>query len=180
MLLICCRKSHYTPASIAPAHTPSLFSIDLHTIRRHLVFARILLPILSGTVFQMMSGVPHHCHHLSLVWGHTCFVLYINIELLWVTVDMCIILRCHWLFCQIYQKNKNAIMCIKQYTRKFFYYPLFKAFVYISSVIYDLCVVIIHLMLFVSKFCLRYQHMVSLFQLNAMHYVQCYLINWFS
>ena len=27
----------------------------------------ILLLLLSGTLFQMMSGVPHHCHHLSLV-----------------------------------------------------------------------------------------------------------------
>ena len=26
-----------------------------------------LLLLLSGTLFQMMSGVPHHCHHLSLV-----------------------------------------------------------------------------------------------------------------
>ena len=25
------------------------------------------LLLLSGTLFQMMSGVPHHCHHLSLV-----------------------------------------------------------------------------------------------------------------
>ena len=25
-----------------------------------------LLLLLSGTLFQMMSGVPHHCHHLSL------------------------------------------------------------------------------------------------------------------
>ena len=27
----------------------------------------LLLRLLSGTLFQMMSGVPHHCHHLSLV-----------------------------------------------------------------------------------------------------------------
>ena len=27
----------------------------------------LLLLLLSGTLFQMMSGVPHHCHHLSLV-----------------------------------------------------------------------------------------------------------------
>ena len=26
-----------------------------------------LLLLLSGTLFQMISGVPHHCHHLSLV-----------------------------------------------------------------------------------------------------------------
>ena len=27
----------------------------------------LLLLLLSGTLFQMMSGVPHHSHHLSLV-----------------------------------------------------------------------------------------------------------------
>ena len=47
---------------------PCLFSIDLHTVRQHLVIVHfLLLLLLSGTLFQMMSGVPHHCHHLSLV-----------------------------------------------------------------------------------------------------------------
>ena len=68
MSLICCIKSHYTPATLAPAHTRCLFSIDLHTVRQHLVIVHfLLLLLLSGTLFQMMSGVPHHCHHLSLV-----------------------------------------------------------------------------------------------------------------
>ena len=63
-----CIESHCTPATLAPAHTPCLFSIDLHTVRQHLVIAHVLLLlILSGTLFQMMSGVPHHCHHLSPV-----------------------------------------------------------------------------------------------------------------
>ena len=49
-------------------YTPCLFSIDLHTVRQHLVIVHfLLLRLLSGTLFQMMSGVPHHCHHLSLV-----------------------------------------------------------------------------------------------------------------
>ena len=61
-------KSHRTPASLAPAHTPCLFSIDLHIARQHLVIIHfLLLLLLSGTLFQTMSGVPHHCHHLSLV-----------------------------------------------------------------------------------------------------------------
>ena len=30
------QKSHRTPATLAPAHTPCLFSIDLHTARQHL------------------------------------------------------------------------------------------------------------------------------------------------
>ena len=64
----CCIKSDCTPATLAPAHTPCLFSIDLHTVRQHLViFHFLLLLLLSGTLFQMMSDVPHHCHHLSLV-----------------------------------------------------------------------------------------------------------------
>ena len=47
---------------------PCLFSIDLHTVRQHLVIVHfLLLLLLSGTLFQMMSGVPHHSHHLSLV-----------------------------------------------------------------------------------------------------------------
>ena len=64
----CCIKSHCTPATLAPAHTPCLFSIDLHTVGQHLVIVHfLLLLLLSGTLFQMMSGVPHHSHHLSLV-----------------------------------------------------------------------------------------------------------------
>ena len=60
--------NHCTSATLAPAHTPCLFSIDLHTVRQHLVIVHfLLLLLLSGTLFQMMSGVPHHCHHLSLV-----------------------------------------------------------------------------------------------------------------
>ena len=42
--------------------------VDLHAVRQHLVIAHfLLLLLLSGTLFQMMSGVPHHCHHLSLI-----------------------------------------------------------------------------------------------------------------
>ena len=68
LTLTCCIESHRTPATLAPAHTPCLFSIDLHTVRQHLVIVHFLLFLLmSGTLFQMMSGVPHHCHHLSLV-----------------------------------------------------------------------------------------------------------------
>ena len=61
-------KNHCIHATLAPAHTPCLFSIDLHTVRQHLVIVHfLLLLLLSGTLFQMMSGVPHHSHHLSLV-----------------------------------------------------------------------------------------------------------------
>ena len=61
------RKPLHT-ATLAPAHTPCLFSVDLHTVRQHLVIVHFLLfLLLTGTLFQMMSGVPHHCHRLSLV-----------------------------------------------------------------------------------------------------------------
>ena len=39
-------------ATLAPAHTSCLFSIDLHTVRQHLVIAHFLLLLLSGTLFQ--------------------------------------------------------------------------------------------------------------------------------
>ena len=74
--------SSTTPSYVAkmlqkkPSHTRNtrsssytcLFSIYLHTVRQHLVIVHfLLLFLLSGTLFQMMSGVPHHSHHLSLV-----------------------------------------------------------------------------------------------------------------
>ena len=52
MSLICCIKIQRTPATLAPAHTPCLFSIDLHTVRQHLVIVHfLLLLLLSGTLF---------------------------------------------------------------------------------------------------------------------------------
>ena len=68
-------------ATLAPAHTPCLFSIDLHTVRQHLVIVHFHLLLLSGTLFQMMSGVPNLFHYISLVWRHTCFVQFTKTEL---------------------------------------------------------------------------------------------------
>ena len=42
MSLIRCRKSHYTMTTVAPVHTPCLFSIDPHSVRQHLVIASFL------------------------------------------------------------------------------------------------------------------------------------------
>ena len=50
-----------------PSSSTSLFSIDLHTVRQQLVIARFLLLLLSGTLLQIMSGVPNNCHHLDLI-----------------------------------------------------------------------------------------------------------------
>ena len=61
------RKPSHT-ATLVPAHASCLFSIDLHTVRQHLVIVHfLLLLLLSETLFQMMSCVPHHCHHLSVI-----------------------------------------------------------------------------------------------------------------
>ena len=61
------KKPSHTSNTRSSSHT-MYFSIDLHTVRQHLVIVHfLLLLLLSGTLFQMMSGVPHHCHHLSLV-----------------------------------------------------------------------------------------------------------------
>ena len=43
------QKSHHTHATLTPDHMPCLISIDLHTVRQHMVIAHfLLLPLLSG------------------------------------------------------------------------------------------------------------------------------------
>ena len=108
-------KSHHT---LAPAHTPCLFSIDLHTVRQHLVIVHFILLLLSGTLFQMMSGVPYHCRRFNLVWRHTCFIQFARTELfLW---SLCI---CAWFglvivtiycYCLVDSLLGNALMCIEK------------------------------------------------------------------
>ena len=113
MSLTCCIKSHCTPATLAPAHTPCLFSIDLHTVRQHLVIVHfLLLLLLSGTLFQMMSGVPHHCHHLSLVWRHTCFVQFTKTELYPWSLYICAWFGLVIALLMVFLKN--ALMCIQK------------------------------------------------------------------
>ena len=63
MLHIKPSHTHNTPSS---SYTMPL-QIDLHTVRQHLVIVHFVLLLLYGTPFQMMSGVPHHFHHLSVV-----------------------------------------------------------------------------------------------------------------
>ena len=73
---LCCLTSicRFLTSTAAATHVSAfvLSRIDycnsLLFVRQHLVIARfLLLLLLSGTLFQMMSGVSHHCHHLSLV-----------------------------------------------------------------------------------------------------------------
>ena len=84
------QKSHHTFASLAPALTPCLFSIDLHTVKRHLVTVRLILLLLSGTLFQMMSGVFHHC--LKSVTVYVLFeeiLVLFNLHRLNILLDHC-------------------------------------------------------------------------------------------
>ena len=75
------RKTLHTRNTRSSSYTMPLL-IDLHTVRQHLAIVHfLLLHLLPGTLFQMMSGVPHHCHHLRLVWRHTCFVQFTKTEL---------------------------------------------------------------------------------------------------
>ena len=113
MPLTCCIESHCTPATLAPAHTPCLFSIDLHKVGQHLVIVHfLLLLLLSGTLFQMMSGVPHHCHHLSLVWRHTCFVQFTKTELYPWSLFICAWFGHVMALLMVFLKN--VLMCIKK------------------------------------------------------------------
>ena len=67
------RSSSYTmPLLNGPAHSKAILG------DRSFSFASSSV----CTLFQMMSGVPHHCHHLSLVWRHTCFVQFAKTELI--------------------------------------------------------------------------------------------------
>ena len=59
MSLICCYKINHIYEVLTQVHTLWLFSIDLHTVTKHLVIACFLLPLLPGTPFQMTSGVLH-------------------------------------------------------------------------------------------------------------------------
>ena len=81
--------------------------IDLHTVRQHLVIARfLLLLLLSGTLFLVMSGVLHHCRHLCLVCRHIQFT---KTELF-----LCSLYMCAWLglvIALLMAFLKNAFMC---------------------------------------------------------------------
>ena len=59
------RKPLHTRNTRSSSYTMPLLN---RPVRQHLVIVHFLSVLhMSGTPFQMMSGVPHHCHHLSLV-----------------------------------------------------------------------------------------------------------------
>ena len=62
------KKPLHTRNTRSSSHTMPLLNRPAHSKVTNLVIVHfLLLLLLSGTLFQMMSGVPHHCHHLSLV-----------------------------------------------------------------------------------------------------------------
>ena len=114
MPLKCNRKCNHSPETLAPAHMPSLFSIEQHIVRQHLVIARfLLLLLLSGTLYRWCPwNVPHHCHHLSLVLKHTTFAQFTKTELsLWS------VYICSWfghVLDLLTAFLRNALMCVKK------------------------------------------------------------------
>ena len=80
MSLTCCIKSHRKPTTLAPSRTPCLFSIDLHTIRQHLVIVHFLLLLRSVTSMSLFEDI---------------LVLFSLQRLNFITVHMCMVLPCH-------------------------------------------------------------------------------------
>ena len=60
------KKPLHTRNTRSSSYTMPLFNRPAHS-KEHLMIVHFLLLLLSGTLFQMMSNVPHHCHHLILV-----------------------------------------------------------------------------------------------------------------
>ena len=58
------KKSSHTSNTHSSAYTMPLLNRPSHS---KATFHFHLLLFQSGTPFQMISGVPHHCHHISLV-----------------------------------------------------------------------------------------------------------------
>ena len=62
----CCIESHCTTATLAPAHTPCLFSIDLRTVRQQLMIIYFASSPVWNSIPNYVRYETHHCHHLSL------------------------------------------------------------------------------------------------------------------
>ena len=108
------RKPLHTRNTRSSSYTMPLLNSKAHcTVKQHLVIVHfLLLLLLSGTLFQMMSGVPHHFHHLSLVWRHACFVQFTKTEL-----HPWSLYTCAWfghVMVLLMVFLTNALMCIKK------------------------------------------------------------------
>ena len=167
------RRLLTSTATLAPAHTPCLFSINLHTVRQHLVIVHFLLfLLLSGIQFQMMSGVPHHCHHVGLVWRHTCFVQFTNTELYPWSLYICA-----WfghVIALLMIILKNALMCIKKITLINHDYLPTLMLLYVV-----LCIVLAYLMLFAALSNAVCLHNVSFLPSISADAFYCQALSWF-
>ena len=61
------KKPLHTRITRSSSYTMPLLNRPAHSKANLVIVHFLLLLFLSGTLFQMMSGVPHNCHHLSLV-----------------------------------------------------------------------------------------------------------------
>ena len=64
-------KLSYSRNTRSISHTMPLLN-NLHTVRQHLVIARFLLPLLSGTLSNNVTCAHHS--HLCLIWRHIYFL----------------------------------------------------------------------------------------------------------
>ena len=95
------RSSSYTmPLLNRPAHSKATLGDR----------SFLLLHLLSGTLLQLISGVPHHCHHICLVWGHTCFVQFTKTELCPWSLYICAWFGLVIALLMVFLKN--ALMCV--------------------------------------------------------------------
>ena len=101
------KKPLHTSNTRSSSYTMPLLNRPAHC---KVVVHFVLLFLLSGTLFQMMSGVPHHCHHLSLVWRHTCFVQFTKTELYPWSLYICAWFGLVIALLMVFLKN--ALMCI--------------------------------------------------------------------
>ena len=73
------RKPLHTRNTRSSSYTMPLLNRHAHSMTT-LDDRSLFLLLLSGTKFQVMSGVPHHCFHLSHVCRNTCFIQFTKTE----------------------------------------------------------------------------------------------------
>ena len=61
------RTPSHTRLTSSSSYTIPLLNRPAHSRGNLLIVHFLLLLLLSGTLFKMMSDVPHHCYHISLV-----------------------------------------------------------------------------------------------------------------
>ena len=88
------RPSH--TATLAPAHTPCLFSIDLHPVRQRVVIARFpLLLLLTGTIPNKVRCAPSLSSFKSRLMTYLLRSVCKDLTFSLITVHMCMVWPCH-------------------------------------------------------------------------------------